>query len=149
MFFKNNSSHQIFTIFLDKSPYFSIGFCHVTKNVMESFLKLFSYPVCSQIWLNYTLDDCQFNYITNMKKINAGSASPVVTKEVPKLRGSQLSIKLKLKIAITSFFSTVMSLHLGSPRLHMRSPVPGGSGKFCMVMRSPNTLGNFSQVITW
>jgi hypothetical protein len=31
----------------------------------------------------------------------------------------------------------------------MRSPVPGGSGKFCMVMRSPNTLGNFSQVITW
>jgi hypothetical protein len=31
----------------------------------------------------------------------------------------------------------------------MRSLVPGGSGKFCMVRRSPNTLGNFSKVITW
>jgi hypothetical protein len=50
-----------------------------------------------------------------MKKINPGSASsPFVTKEVPKLRASWLSIKLKLKITITSFFSTVMSLHLGS-----------------------------------
>jgi len=83
-----------------------------------------------------------------MKKINPSSASsPFVTKEVPKLRGSRLSIKLKLKIAITSFFSTVMSLHLGSPRLHMRSHVPGGSGKFGLVRRSPNTLGNFLEVI--
>jgi len=96
------------------------------------------------------MDDCQFSYITNMKKINPGSASsPFVTKEVPKLRGSQLSIKLKLKITITSFFSAVMSLHLGSSRLHMRSPVPGGSGKFCLVRRSTNALGNFSEVITW
>jgi hypothetical protein len=69
----------------------------------------------------------------------------VVTKEVPKLRGSQLSIKLKLKIAITSFFSAVMSLHLGSARLHMRSPVPGGSGKFCMIMHSRNTLEKISR----
>jgi hypothetical protein len=95
------------------------------------------------------MDDCQFSYITNMKKINPGSASPFVTKEVPKLRGSQLSINLKLKMAITSFFSAVMSLDLGSPRLHMRSHVPGGGGKFCLVRRSTNTLGNFFKVITW
>jgi hypothetical protein len=31
----------------------------------------------------------------------------------------------------------------------MRSPVPGGSGKFCLVRRSTNALGNFSEVITW
>jgi hypothetical protein len=40
-----------------------------------------------------------------------------VTKEVPKLKGSQLSVKLKPKMAITSFFSAVMSLYLGSPKV--------------------------------
>ncbi len=60
------------------------------------------------------MNDYQFSYITNMKKINLGNVSPFVAKEVLKLRGSQLSIKLKLKIAITSFFSVVMNLHLRS-----------------------------------
>ncbi len=34
------------------------------------FLVLPSYLVCSQIWLNYFLDDCHFGYITKILKRN-------------------------------------------------------------------------------
>jgi hypothetical protein len=52
------------------SPYFSIGFWHVAKNVKETETFLLLYPVHSQTWLNFIMDDRQFSYITNMREKN-------------------------------------------------------------------------------
>jgi len=48
-------------------PYF--GYWNVAKKC-EEILNFFllSYPVYSQIWLNFIVDDCQFSCITNTKK---------------------------------------------------------------------------------
>jgi hypothetical protein len=41
----------------------------VAKNIKGfCFFSLYSYLLCSQIWLNYFLDDCHFGYITKSFK---------------------------------------------------------------------------------
>jgi len=61
-------------------PDFYIGFYHVAKNLKEYFKILISYPVYSQIWLNFIMDDNQFSYITNMRIKNLGSICTAVVK---------------------------------------------------------------------
>lgn len=96
-------------------PDFYIWFQQVANNI-GGWLKVFpSYLVCSQICLNFPMDDCQFHYLFPLDDYHFGRITKSINKTLLALHCSSSNMVLKIhihnRIVLAKMTNTIYIVH--------------------------------------